>query len=76
MYSPGNAKPFDRALSLSGRGIKKTMVAQPGRKRSFQLREIKLVNAVGCVFKQKKLKTEEDCFAEERYENKLSGGNG
>lgn len=58
MYSPGNAKPFDRALSLSGRGIKKTMVAQPGRKRSFQLGEIKLVNAVGCVFKRKRLETE------------------
>ena len=76
MYSPGNAKPFDRALSLSGRGTKKTTAAQPGRKQSFQLGEMELVNAVGCVFKRKKLEAEEDCLAEERYENKLSGGNG
>ena len=76
VYPPGNAKPFDRALSLSGRGTKKTAAAQPGRKRSFQLGEMELVNAVGCVFKRKKLEAEEDCLAEECYENKLSGGNG
>ena len=76
MYSPGGAKPLTGRLLSEWERDKKDYGRSTSRKRSFQLGEIKLVNAVGCVFKQKKLKTEEDCFAEERYENKLSGRNG
>ena len=76
MYPPRGAKPLTgRSLSEWERD-KKDCGRSTGQERRFQLGEMELVNAGGCVFKRKRLEAEEDCFAEECYENKLSGGNG